>query len=106
MCVRVSGLTTLKDTATPVIIDNDAGIRPTTNVKSSKPCILGYIKDKLNEITSVHGPDTQLGVLGPGERGQLLFRAQIEEKAMEAQYSIVQSDNGIIRVSFFFVLFV
>jgi hypothetical protein len=23
---------------------------------------LGYIKDKLNEITSVHGPDTQTGV--------------------------------------------
>jgi hypothetical protein len=100
----------LKDTATPVIIDNDAGIRPTTNVKSSKPYILGYIKDKLNEITSVHGPDTQIGVLGPGVREQLLFKAQIEEKAefasIEAQYIIVQSDNGIIMVLFFFVLFV
>ena len=100
----------MKDTATPVIIDNDAGIRPTTNVKSSKPCILGYIKDKLNEITSVHGPDTQIGVMGPGVRGQLLFRAQIKEKAefasMEAQYIIVQSDNGITRVLFFFILFV
>jgi hypothetical protein len=46
----------------------------------------------------------------PGVRGQLLFTAQIEEKAefasMEAKYSIVQSDNGIIRVLFFFVLFV
>ena len=50
-----SGLTTLKNTATPVTIDNDAGIRPTTNVKSSKPCILGYIKDKLNDIASVQG---------------------------------------------------
>jgi hypothetical protein len=46
-------LTTLKDTATPVIIDNDAGIRQTTNVKNSKPCILGYINDKLNEMTSL-----------------------------------------------------
>jgi hypothetical protein len=73
-----SGLTTLKDTAIPVIIDNDAGIRQTTNVKNSKPCILGYINDKLNEITSVHGPDTQIGVLEqPGVKGQLLFRAQI-----------------------------
>jgi hypothetical protein len=49
-------------------------------------------------------------VLGPGVRGQLLFRAQIEEKAefasMEAQYIIVQSDNGITRVLFFFALFV
>jgi hypothetical protein len=37
-----------------------------------------------------------------------LFTAQIEEKtefaSMESQYSIVQSDNGIIRVLFFFVL--
>jgi hypothetical protein len=68
----------LKDTAIPVIIDNDAGIRQTTNVKNSKPGILGYINDKLNEITSVHGPDTQIGVLEqPGVKGQLLFRAQI-----------------------------
>ena len=75
----------MKDTAIPVIIDNDAGIRQTTNVKNSKPCILGYINDKLNEITSVHGPDTQIGVLEqPGVRGQLLFRAQIEEKAESA----------------------
>ena len=100
----------MKDTATPDTIDNDASIRQITNVKNSKAGILGYIKDKLNEITSVHGPDTQIGVLGPGVRGQLLFRAQIEEKAefasMEAQYIIVQSDNGIIRVLFFFVLFV
>jgi hypothetical protein len=48
--------------------------------------------------------------LEPRVRGQLLFRAQIEEKAefasMEAKYIIVQSDNGIIRVLFFFVLFV
>jgi hypothetical protein len=46
----------------------------------------------------------------PGVRGQLLFTAQIEEKAefasMEAKYSSVQSDNGIIMVLFFFVLFV
>jgi hypothetical protein len=46
----------------------------------------------------------------PGVRGQLLFTAQIEEKAefasMEAKYIIVQSDNGIIMVLFFFVLFV
>jgi hypothetical protein len=100
----------LKDTATPVTIDNAASIRQTTNVKSSIPGILGYIKDKLNEITSVHGPDTQTGMLEPGIRGQLLFRAQIEEKAesasMEAIYIFVQSDNGIIRVLFFFVLFV
>ena len=34
-----SGLTTLKDTATPVTIDNDASIRQTTNVKKSKPGI-------------------------------------------------------------------
>ena len=68
----------MKDTATPVIIDNDAGIRQTTNVKNSKPGILGYINDKLNEIMSVHGPDTQIGVLEqPGVKGQLLFRAQI-----------------------------
>ena len=101
----------MKDTATPVIIDNDAGIRQTTNVKNSKPGILGYINDKLNEMTSAHGPDTQIGVLEqPGVRGQLLFTAQIEEKAefdsMKAKYSIVQSDNGIIMVLFFFVLFV
>jgi hypothetical protein len=44
-----SGLTTLTDTATPVTIDNDASIRQTTNVKTSKPGILGYIKDKINE---------------------------------------------------------
>jgi hypothetical protein len=69
----------LKDTETPVTIDNDASIRPTTTVKNSKPGILGYIKDKLNEITSVHGPDTQTGVLEPWVREQLLFRAQIEE---------------------------
>ena len=99
----------MKDTATPVIIDNDAGIRQTTNVKNSKPCILGYINDKPNEMTSVHGSDTQIGVLEqPGVREQLLFTAQIEEKtkfaSMESQYSIVQSDNGIIRVLFFFVL--
>jgi hypothetical protein len=91
----------LKDTATPVIIDNDAGIRQTTNVKNSKPGILGYINDKLNEMTVLEQP---------GVRGQLLFTAQIEEKAefasMEAKYSIVQSDNGIIMVLFFFVLFV
>jgi hypothetical protein len=61
----------LKDTATPVIIDNDAGIRQTTNVKSSKPCILGYIKDKLNEITSVHGPDTQAKNTTPAEQFQI-----------------------------------
>ena len=100
----------MTDTATPVIIDNDASIRQTTNAKNSKPGILGYIKDKLSEITSVHGPDTQIGVLEPRVRRQLLFRAQIEEKAefasMEAKYIIVQSDNGIIRVLFFFVLFV
>jgi hypothetical protein len=74
----------LKDTATPVTIDNDASIRQITNVKNSKPGILGYIKDKLNEITSVHGPDTQTGVLEPGIRGQLLIRVQIEEKAESA----------------------
>jgi hypothetical protein len=74
----------LKDTATPVTIDNDASIRQITNVKNSKPGILGYIKDKLNEITSVHGPDTQTGVLEQGIRGQLLIRVQIEEKAESA----------------------
>jgi hypothetical protein len=62
-------------------------------------------------MTSVHGPDTQMGVLEqPGVREQLLFTAQIEEKAefvsMEAKYIIVQSDNGKIMVLFFFVLFV
>ena len=77
-------MTTLKDTATPVTIDNDASIRQITNVKNSKSGILGYIKDKLNEITSVHGPDTQTGVLELGIRGQLLIRAQIEEKAESA----------------------
>ena len=71
-----SGSTTLKDTATPVTIDNNASIRPTTNVKNSKPGILGYIKDKINEIRSVHGPDTHTGVLEPLVREQLLFRAQ------------------------------
>jgi hypothetical protein len=49
-------------------------------------------------------------MLEPGIREQLLFRAQIEEKAesasMEAIYIFVQSDNGIIRVLFFFILFV
>ena len=100
----------MKDTETPVTIDNDASIRPTTTVKNSKPGILGYIKDKLNKITSVHRPDTHTGVLEPWVREQLLFKAQIEEKAefasIEAQYIIVQSDNGIIMVLFFFVLFV
>ena len=56
-----SGLTTLKDTATPVIIDNDAGIRQTTNVKNSKPGILGYINDKLNEMTSAYGQTHKQG---------------------------------------------
>ena len=65
----------MKDTATPVTIDNDASIRQITNVKNSKPGILGYIKDKLNEITSVHGPDTQTVALEPWVRGQLLLRA-------------------------------
>ena len=74
----------MKDTATPVTIDNDASIRQITNVKNSKPGILGYIKDKLNEITSVHGSDTQTVVLKLGIRGQLLIRAQIEEKAESA----------------------
>jgi hypothetical protein len=50
---------------------------------------------------------TNRGV-GAGVRRQLLFRSHIEEKSefasMEAQYIIVQSDNGIIRVLFFFVL--
>ena len=101
----------MTDTVTPVTIDNDASIRQITNVKNSKPGILGYINDKLNEMTSVHGPDTQIGELEQlGVRGQLLFTAQIEEKAefasMEAKYIIVQSDNGIIMVLFFFVLFV
>ena len=69
----------MKDTATPVTIENDASIRQTTNVKNSKPGILGYIKDKINEIRSVYGPDTQTGVLEPWVREQLLFRAQFEE---------------------------
>ena len=69
----------MKDTATPVTIENDASIRQTTNVKNSKPGILGYIKDKINEIRSVHGPDTQTGVLEPWVREQLLSKAQIEE---------------------------
>jgi hypothetical protein len=34
-----SSLTTLKDTATPVTIDNDASIPQTTNGKNSKPGI-------------------------------------------------------------------
>ena len=74
----------MKDTATPVTIDNDASIRQITNVKKSKPGILGYIKDKLNEITNVHRPDTQTGVLELGIRVQLLIRAQIEEQAESA----------------------
>jgi hypothetical protein len=69
----------LKDKATPVTIDNDASIRQITNVKNSKPGILGYINDKLNEMTSVHGPDTQIGELEQlGVRGQLLFDSGIE----------------------------
>ena len=59
----------MKDTATPVTIENDASIRQTTNVKNNKPGILGYIKDKINEIRSVHGPDTQTGVLETGVKG-------------------------------------
>ena len=63
----------MKDTATPVTIENDASIRQTTNVKNSKPGILGYIKDKINEITSVHGPDTHTGVLQPWGKGATAF---------------------------------